>query len=300
MPRRCSNRPLNLLCLSSRRKLGSCFGVEVSVDLTSEVSLEAATDLSEGAAFCGAAFDVGAGAGSIRMRVTTAMWRALFRRRSPPRLMRCRTVLPEEAGIGLVPARLANAASDLMRPRWDQEVSATAAVTGPMPGWSRSGPAGLWRTRSVIRFVMSLRSVSRATTRLASLMASPRVVAVARSSSRARQAAIMVICVAVSGRRASMPRSRTRSSAVSALIVAVRSVLMWSREASSTFTAARMPLSVRGSRSCDSCSGSTAAAIRRASSVSDLPMPRLPRAFMRGASTTVYPASVAARARRAP
>ena len=35
----------------------------MSVDLTSEVSLEAATDLSEGAAFCGAAFDVGAGAG---------------------------------------------------------------------------------------------------------------------------------------------------------------------------------------------------------------------------------------------
>ena len=68
------------------------------------------------------------------MRVTMAMWRARLRRRSPPRLMRCRTVLHEYAGIGFVPARLANAASDLIRPRCDQDVSATAAVIGPIPG----------------------------------------------------------------------------------------------------------------------------------------------------------------------
>lgn len=35
--------------------------------------------------------------GSMRMRVTTAMWRARFKRRSPPRLIRWRTVFPEDA-----------------------------------------------------------------------------------------------------------------------------------------------------------------------------------------------------------
>ena len=58
----------------------------------------------------------------MRMRVTTAMWRARLRRRSPPRLIRCRTVLGEEAGIGLTPARLANAALERTRPRCDHAV----------------------------------------------------------------------------------------------------------------------------------------------------------------------------------
>src|SRR5665647_2454449 len=79
----------------------------------------------------------------MRMRVTTAMWSARLRRRSPPRLMRCRTVLPEDAGIGFTPARLANAASDRMRPRCDHVVSATATVTGPMPGCSSRVRAAL-------------------------------------------------------------------------------------------------------------------------------------------------------------
>jgi len=38
------------------------------------------------------------------MRVMMAMWRARLRRRSPPWLMWWRTVLPEDAGIGLTPA----------------------------------------------------------------------------------------------------------------------------------------------------------------------------------------------------
>src|SRR5215213_4906827 len=50
------------------------------------------------------------------MRVRTAMCRARFNRRSPPRLMRWRTVFPDDAGMGFTPARLANAASDRTRP----------------------------------------------------------------------------------------------------------------------------------------------------------------------------------------
>jgi len=45
--------------------------------------------------------------------------------------MRWRTVLPEEAGIGFTPARLANAASERTRPGCDHAARATAAVTGP-------------------------------------------------------------------------------------------------------------------------------------------------------------------------
>ena len=87
--------------------------------------------------------------------------------------MRRRTVFPEDAGIGLMPARLAKAASVLMRLGCDYAVSATAAVTGPIPGCWRRAAAGLCRTRSVIRLVTSLSSLSSAVTRLASLIASP-------------------------------------------------------------------------------------------------------------------------------
>ena len=60
--------------------------------------------------------------------------RALFRVLSPPRSSQFRTVLPEEAGIGLAPAREATAASEWACPRWAQAVRQTAAaVTGPNP-----------------------------------------------------------------------------------------------------------------------------------------------------------------------
>ena len=45
------------------------------------------------------------------------MWIALLAWRSPPRLSRWRTVLPEEAGIGAVPLQRAKAASFLKRRR---------------------------------------------------------------------------------------------------------------------------------------------------------------------------------------
>lgn len=56
---------------------------------------------------------------------------ALLRPRSPLRLSLWRMVFLEEAGMGLVPARAANAASERTRPRWDQAVSAIAAVMAP-------------------------------------------------------------------------------------------------------------------------------------------------------------------------
>jgi hypothetical protein len=61
-----------------------------------------------------------------------------FRGLSPPRLSRWRVVLPEEAGIGLTPAKAANGASERTRPAWDQAVWTTATVTGPMPVLSSS------------------------------------------------------------------------------------------------------------------------------------------------------------------
>src|SRR3954470_12936818 len=87
-------------------------GVEVAVDLAGEVALEAAADLSGCASFGGPAFDVGAGARVHAHACHDGHVQARLSRRSPPRLIRWRTVLPEEAGMGLTPARLAKAASE--------------------------------------------------------------------------------------------------------------------------------------------------------------------------------------------
>lgn len=58
-----------------------------------------------------------------------------------------------------------------------------------------------------------------------------------------RQAAIVV---AESGRRASIPRSRVRSSAVSALMARVRSLVTWSRAVVRTRRMVRIPASRGG------------------------------------------------------
>src|SRR5881392_2593000 len=71
--------------------------------------------------------------GSWIILLTEIMYRALFRVLSPQRLSLCRMVLPDEAGIGLAPAREANAASERTRPGWDHAVRQIAAVTGPKP-----------------------------------------------------------------------------------------------------------------------------------------------------------------------
>jgi hypothetical protein len=50
------------------------------------------------------------------------LWSPRFKLGTLPRLRRWRLVLPEAAGIGQVPAKTADAASDRTRPRWDHAV----------------------------------------------------------------------------------------------------------------------------------------------------------------------------------
>ena len=66
---------------------------------------------------------------SVRIRVNAMVLIARFSRRSPPRLSRCLTVFPEDAGIGQVPAIIAKG----MRPGCDQTAIMIAAVTAPTP-----------------------------------------------------------------------------------------------------------------------------------------------------------------------
>jgi len=68
---------------------------------------------------------------------------ARFSRRFPPRLSRYRTVLPEDAGIGQVPANDAIAASERNRLGWDQAIITVAATTVPTPVRSSSSGACL-------------------------------------------------------------------------------------------------------------------------------------------------------------
>ena len=68
-------------------------------------------------------------------RMTAVVWIALLTWRSPPRLRRCLTVLPEEAGSGAVPLQRAKAASCLQRV--GSQARSLAAEMGPMSGSSR-------------------------------------------------------------------------------------------------------------------------------------------------------------------
>ena len=134
-------------------------------------------------------------------------------------------MLPEDAGSGETPPRAANAASERTRPACDQACSTVAATTGPTPG--SSSRCGAWAvTARVSAVLLAARSVSRARMRRARRMASPRPMSRAVAGVEAagvRQAAIVVIVAAARRPRASMLRSRVRSSAVSALTARVRS-----------------------------------------------------------------------------
>jgi hypothetical protein len=67
--------------------------------------------------------------GQLRIRASAMVWIAQFNARSPPRLSRCRTIRPLLAGMGLVPASAANAASLRQRPGCEKLTTAWAAVT---------------------------------------------------------------------------------------------------------------------------------------------------------------------------
>src|SRR5215203_5321821 len=68
------------------------------------------------------------------MRVNTIRQRAWLAWRLPPRLSRCRVVLPEEAWIGATPHRSAKAASEVIRSALSPAAtSSNAAVCVPTP-----------------------------------------------------------------------------------------------------------------------------------------------------------------------
>lgn len=86
---------------------------------------------------------------------------------------------PLLAGMGAVPASMAKAASEWIRPGWDQAHSTVAATMGPMPGCSsRSGRHD--RTMARITFSCSAASAVKAWTRRAKVRSTVTVVRVSR------------------------------------------------------------------------------------------------------------------------
>ena len=76
---------------------------------------------------------------SVRSRLIAIMCRARLAWRSPPRLSRCRLVLPDDAGSGEVPQSMAQAASERSRSGLSPAVTSSwPAVSMPMQGRSRS------------------------------------------------------------------------------------------------------------------------------------------------------------------
>ena len=72
------------------------------------------------------------------------VWRALLAARSPPRLRRWRSVLPELAGMGAAPQRWARAASERSRSGLSPAVvSSWPATSGPTPNRALSVWCGL-------------------------------------------------------------------------------------------------------------------------------------------------------------
>ena len=120
--------------------------------------------------------------------------------RSPPRLSRCRLVLPEEAGIGVVPHRAAKVAGLVIRSGLSPAViNSWAAESGPTPTSVSSWGAWDW-TRVVMSSVASVISVVRCLMRRASRRRASLVARVGLVMSLLRSAAQAVICwVRVSG-----------------------------------------------------------------------------------------------------
>lgn len=105
-------------------------------------------------------------------------WIAAFAARSPPRFKRNLVVFPEDAGIGAVPASIANAPSDRNRSGLSPAVTTScAAVTGPTPNAARNAGAARWESASICSS-RSVTSSSSAAQRRASSRNTARVVSV--------------------------------------------------------------------------------------------------------------------------
>ena len=96
---------------------------------------------------------------SMRRRIMAMRHRALFAQRLPPRLSRCRRIVPEDASMGLAPHRAAKEASLRRRSGLSPAaVSRAAAVSGPTPqAPSSAGLACAHKRRSSVLRLSGLR-----------------------------------------------------------------------------------------------------------------------------------------------
>ena len=107
--------PWTPFCLSSGDSSGVDFLLALhdeGEDLSCEIALQGSNGVQLGMPFGDSACDVVLGLRSVRRRPMAIMCKALLAARSPPRLSRCLTVFPDEAGTGLTPHRDAKLASD--------------------------------------------------------------------------------------------------------------------------------------------------------------------------------------------
>lgn len=130
---------------------------QVGEDLAGDAALAAAHDLGLGLPLGGAAGD-GLPGGRVAAQRTRAMrHKALLAWRSPPRCSRCRSVRPQETGIGAAPHSRAKDASERSRSRLSPAVTSSCpAVSAPTPGRASSCGAvavtsgASWESRSSI------------------------------------------------------------------------------------------------------------------------------------------------------
>jgi len=156
------------------------------------VAFERAEGFALGLALADAPLEVGASLGLVLARMIAIVWIALFAWRSPPRLSRCRTVWPEDAGSGARP--VAAREGGFVREAAGVAGESFAAEIGPMPGSSRSvsstdRTSAASSRRSVARrwrVLATVRARSRMTPKIAracgSLFAATRIAMMRRSS----------------------------------------------------------------------------------------------------------------------
>ena len=108
---------------------------EQVVDVAGDVPFQAAEDLWAGFSFCLSSGDIFFGGWVVTHPVGSDIGHsALFAWRLPPRLRRCRTVRPDDAGTGLGAYRAAKAVFVFIRPGLSPAVTSSAvALSGPTP-----------------------------------------------------------------------------------------------------------------------------------------------------------------------